>query len=333
MKVAVFSSKTWDEESLGHAGSQSPLRFSFLPSRLTRDTVHLAAGHEAVCLFVNDEADTRILHALSDLGIRIIALRCAGFNRVDLAAAEALHLSLVRVPEYSPQAVAEHALALILTLNRHTHRAWNRVREGNFDLTGLMGFDLGGKTVGIIGTGRIGRAFAHCLSGFGSRLLGMDPQENGEFAQQVGLQYTSLSTLLTESDVVSLHCPLTPETNHLINEHTLSKMKATSMLINTGRGALVDTPAVTQALKDQRLGSLGIDVYEEESELFFEDHSSEILQDDHLARLLTLPNVLVTGHQGFFTHEAIQSIAETTVNSLLALHSGSLPAPSCRIEA
>jgi D-lactate dehydrogenase len=275
----------------------------------------LAAGAEAACLFVNDRADDAAQVALRQGGVRLLALRSAGFNHVDLVAARRNGLSVARVPAYSPEAVAEHAVALIMTLNRHTHRAYNRVREGNFSLEGLLGFDLHGKTVGVVGTGQIGLAFARIMRGFGCRLVGHDPNPSPE-AAALGIEMVPLPALLERSDVVSLHCPLTPATHHLIDAAALARMKRGAMLVNTSRGGILDTRAVVEALKAGHLGHLALDVYEEEADLFFEDLSGRVIQDDVFARLQTFPNVLITGHQGFFTAEAMRAIAETTVANL-----------------
>ena len=311
MRIAVFSTKPYDRRFL-EAANAGGHGFAWIESRLDPATARLAEGCEAACLFVNDRADAAALEVLAAGGVRLLALRSAGFNHVDLPAAQRLGLAVGRVPAYSPEAVAEHAVALILTLNRHTHRAFNRVREGNFALEGLLGFDLHGKTVGIVGTGQIGLAFARIMAGFGCRLLGHDPQENPE-CLKLGLRYRPLDDLLAESDVVSLHCPLTPGTRHLMNAERLARMKRGAMLVNTSRGAILDTGAVIRALKSGHLGHLALDVYEEEEKLFFEDLSGTVIEDDVFARLLTFPNVLITGHQGFFTEEALRAIAETTM--------------------
>ncbi|MES2571525.1 MAG: 2-hydroxyacid dehydrogenase, partial [Verrucomicrobiota bacterium] len=264
---------------------------------------------------------TAFVAALAASGVRLIALRCAGFNNVDLAAAKKHGLTVVRVPAYSPYAVAEHAVALILALNRKIYRAYNRVREGNFSLDGLLGFDLHGRTVGLIGTGKIGAVFARIMSGFGCRLLAFDPFENKE-CLELGVRYEPFETLLAQSDIISLHCPLTPQNHHLINGAAMERMKNGVMLINTSRGALIDTADVIEALKNGRVGALGLDVYEEENELFFEDLSGHVLQDDVFTRLLTFPNVLITGHQAFFTQEALEGIATTTIGNITAFEKG-----------
>lgn len=321
MRIAVFSSKPYDRESLISANAAPGHTLEFFDAALTPQTCGLAAGFEAVCVFVHDKVDARLLRCLAGEGVRVVALRCAGFNNVDLAAARELGIQVVRVPAYSPYAVAEHAVALMLTLNRRTHRAYNRVREGNFALNGLLGFDMHGKTVGIVGTGRIGAALARIMHGFGCSLLGHDQFENPE-CLELGMRYVERDTLLAESDIISLHCPLTPETRHMVNLHTIPRMKRGVLLINTGRGALVDTAAVIAGLKNGHIGALGLDVYEQEESLFFEDHSNEIIQDDLLERLLTFPNVLITSHQGFFTREALDAIAGTTLANLSQIEAG-----------
>ncbi|MBP9961839.1 MAG: 2-hydroxyacid dehydrogenase, partial [Pseudomonas sp.] len=270
---------------------------------------------EIVCAFINDDLSAPVLEHLAAGGTRLIALRSAGYNHIDLKAAKRLGLSVVRVPAYSPHAVAEHAVALILALNRRLHRAYNRTREGDFSLHGLTGFDLYGKTVGVIGTGQIGLAFARIMAGFGCQLLAYDPFPNPQM-QDLGARYLPLPELLAQARIVSLHCPLTEQTRHLINQQSLALMQRGSMLINTGRGALVDTPALSDALKSGQLGYLGLDVYEEEAQLFFEDRSDQPLQDDVLARLLTYPNVIITAHQAFLTHEALAAIAQTTLENI-----------------
>lgn len=311
MRIAVFSTKPYDRRFLEQANAGGH-DFTWIEARLDAATARLAEGAEAACLFVNDRADEAALEVLAAGGVRLLALRSAGFNHVDLAAARRLGIAVGRVPAYSPEAVAEHAVALILTLNRQTHRAYNRVREGNFALEGLLGFDLRGKTVGVVGTGQIGVAFARIMAGFGCRLLGADPQPNAA-CLALGLEYRPLDALLPEADIVSLHCPLTHETRHLLDARRFGLMKRGAMLINTSRGAIVDTTAAIRALKSGRLGHLGLDVYEEEEKLFFEDLSGTVIADDVFARLLTFPNVLITGHQAFFTAEAMRAIAETTM--------------------
>jgi D-lactate dehydrogenase len=315
MKIAVFSSKPYDEKSFLQTNATFNHEMVFFKEHLTEKTCALAEGFDAVCVFVNDKLDASLLEILASYQIRAIALRCAGFNNVDLVAAKRLKIPVVRVPAYSPHAVAEHALALILTLNRKTHRAYNRVREGNFALEGLLGFDLYGKTVGVIGTGKIGLTVVQILKGFGCRLLGYDVYPSDE-CKALGLEYVSLETLYSQADVITIHCPLTPETQHLINEKAINHMKPGVMLINTSRGAIVDTAAIIEGLKCQKIGALGLDVYEEENELFFEDWSESIIQDDVFSRLLTFPNVLITAHQAFFTQEALSKIATITLQNL-----------------
>jgi D-lactate dehydrogenase len=315
MKVALFSTKAYDRRFLEAANADRRHELVFFEARLTADTAVLATGFPAVCAFVNDQLDEKTLKALAEQEIRLIALRSAGFNHVDLTAATELGLTIVRVPAYSPYAVAEHAIGLILTLNRKIHRAYNRVREGNFSLDGLLGFDLHGKTVGIVGTGKIGVIVAQILKGFGCQLLTYDLYPNPE-CESLGAKYVELPELFAGSDIITLHCPLTPETYHLINDQALEQMKPGVMLINTSRGALVDTEAVIGALKSKKIGYLGLDVYEQESDLFFEDLSEEVIQDDVFQRLLTFPNVLITGHQAFFTENALKNIAETTLSNI-----------------
>lgn len=324
MKIAVFSARPYDQRFLEEAnqrrGAGQSFEFLYFDAALEVHTAALAQGCEAVCVFVNDRLDAPVLHALHALGVRAVLLRCAGFNNVDLAAAGQLGLFVARVPAYSPEAVAEHALALVMTLNRHTHRAYNRVREGNFMLDGLLGRTLHGKTVGIVGTGKIGLATARIFKGMGCTVLGHDPYPSPAFAE-IGTS-VALEELLARADVVSLHCPLTPDTQHLINDASLARMKPGAMLVNTSRGGLVDTYAVIRALKSRRLGHLAIDVYEQESGLFFQDRSGEIIDDDAFQRLMTFPNVLVTGHQGFFTVEALKEISEITLRNLADFVSG-----------
>jgi D-lactate dehydrogenase len=321
MRVAVFSSKPYDQESLTRANEAFGHELQFFEAALNVQTCSLAEHAEAVCVFVHDLIDEHLLRCLAGRGVKVVALRCAGFNNVDLPAARMVGIDVVRVPAYSPHAVAEHAVAMMMTLNRHTHRAYNRVREGNFALNGLLGFDMNGKTVGIVGTGRIGTVLARIMIGFGCTVLAYDLYPNDE-CKALGVRYVSLDELLPQSDIISLHCPLSEETRHLIGSKAISKMKRGAMLINTGRGALIDTSAVTAALKSGRIGALGLDVYEQEENLFFEDHSDEIIQDDELERLLMFSNVLVTSHQGFFTREAIDAIAQTTLNNLKQVEAG-----------
>jgi D-lactate dehydrogenase len=317
VRIAVFSTKPYDQRFLTEANASLGFELTFLEPRLTLETVTLAAGAPAVCLFVNDVADAAVIDALADRGTRLIALRCAGYNNVDLRAAAARNIAVVRVPAYSPYAVAEHTVALMLSLNRHTPRAVTRVRDGNFALDGLLGFDLHGKTVGVVGTGRIGVATIAILRGFGCRVLTFDPVPS-QAALDLGAEPAPLERLFDESDIVTLHCPLSPATHHLIDAGAIARMKRGVMLINTSRGALLDARAAIAALKSGHLGYLGLDVYEEEADLFFEDLSGRVLQDDIFARLLTFPNVVITSHQAFFTREALAAIASTTLANVRA---------------
>ncbi|MEM7758815.1 MAG: 2-hydroxyacid dehydrogenase [Cyanobacteria bacterium P01_A01_bin.40] len=317
MKVAVFSAKPYDKQFLAQINQKYGHQLNFFDPSLNSQTVTLAQGCEAICVFVNDLVDRQIIETLAHQGIKLIALRCAGYNNVDLDAAEELGVTVVRVPAYSPYAVAEHAIALMLTLNRKLHRAYNRVREGNFALNGLLGFDLHGRTVGIVGTGKIGQITGKILHGFGCRILAYDLYPNQEFAQQY-VEYVSLGDLFSQSDIISLHCPLTPETHHIINAQAIDLMKPGVMLVNTSRGGLIDTRAVIKGLKSKQIGHLALDVYERESSMFFEDLSGEIIQDDVFERLLTFPNVIITGHQAFFTSDALTNIAETTLANISA---------------
>jgi D-lactate dehydrogenase len=315
MKIIVYSTKPYDETFLKSAAEGLDDSLTFLETRLTTETVQLAADHDVVCVFVNDQLDADILKALSNLGVRMIALRCAGFNNVDLKTAAQLGICVARVPAYSPHAVAEHAVALILSLNRNIHRAYGRTRDGNFSLDGLLGFDIYGSCVGVVGTGKIGFEFAKIMHGFGCEVLGYDHIENPE-CKSIGMHYVPLDELFARSDIISLHCPLTPETHHLIDDAALKRMKDGVTLINTSRGAVVDTAAVIAGLKSGKIGRLGLDVYEEEADFFFEDLSNRVIPDDTLSRLLTFPNVLITGHQAFFTKEALTCIAETTLENI-----------------
>ncbi len=315
MKIAFFNTKSYDRNSFNTANAQHQHEITFFESHLSHETVSLAAGFPAVCIFINDYLDVEMLETLAKDGTKLIALRSAGFNHVDLVAAAKLGLVTVRVPAYSPYAVAEHAIALILTLNRNVHRAYNRVREGNFSIEGLLGFDLNGATVGVIGTGRIGAIFAQIMRGFGCKLIGYDTYHNPT-CLEMGMEYVQISELFAQSDIISLHCPLTPDTHHLINAAAIAQMKSGAMLINTSRGGLVDTQAAIDGLKSGAIGYLGIDVYEQEADLFFEDLSNQVIQDDTFQRLLTFPNVIVTGHQAFFTSQALANIADTTLSNI-----------------
>ncbi len=321
MKVAVFSTKAYDRQFLSAVSSSTQHELVFFEPRLNRDTAILAAGFPAVCVFVHDQVDAPTLKILASGGTHLVVLRCAGFNNVDLQAAADLEVSVVRVPAYSPYGVAEHTVGLILSLNRKIHRAYNRVRESNFSLDGLLGFNLHQRTVGIIGTGKIGLILGQIMKGFGCQLLAYDVYRNSEL-EALGGKYVELPELFANSDIISLHCPLTPETHHLINAKAIEQIKSGVMLINTSRGALIDTQAVIEGLKSGKIGYLGVDVYEQESELFFEDLSGEIIQDDIFQRLTTFPNVLVTGHQAFFTAEALHNIAETTFANITDIEQG-----------
>jgi len=315
MKVAIFSMHTFEAPFLIQANCPFQFDISYFDSRLSPQTAKLAHDYDAIACFVTDQLNAEVLAILAQGKTRFIALRSVGFNHVDLNAAKQYGFTIARVPAYSPYAVAEFAVALILALNRKIHRAYARTHEGNFLLEGLLGFDLHQRTVGIIGTGKIGTVFSRIMQGFGCRLLAYDPYPNDECGQ-FGVQYRDLNTLYQEADIISLHCPLTPDTHHLINLHALATMKPGVMLINTGRGALIDTSAVIDALKSGKIGYLGLDVYEEEEQLFFQDLSTTIIQDDTFARLMTFPNVIITGHQAFFTQEALTNIAETTLDNI-----------------
>ncbi|KAK0751835.1 putative D-lactate dehydrogenase [Schizothecium vesticola] len=316
MKLSVFSAKPYDQEYLSRVQQRDHASFSvtYHDFALSEKTASLAAGSDAVCVFVNDVVSAPVLASLSQLGVRAVLLRCAGFNNVDLAAAERHGLFVANVPSYSPEAVAEFAVALLQTLNRRTHRAYNRVREGNFSLDGLLGRTLHGKTVGIVGVGRIGLALARILRGFGCRLVAYDPFPLPEFTEHG--EYVALDALLAQSDFVSLHCPLMDATKHVINAATLAQMRRGAVLVNTSRGGLIDTKALIAALKTGHLGGVALDVYEGEGGLFYQDHSGDIIQDDDLMRLMTFPNVLMCGHQAFFTEEALTEIAECTLRNL-----------------
>ncbi len=321
MRLAMFSAKPYEQASFGHANVDQLHSIDVIESRLGPRTASLAAGADAVCVFVNDVVDAEVLEILSALGVRHIALRCAGYNNVDLEAANRLGLNVVRVPAYSPNAVAEHTIALVLALNRRIYKAYNRVRDGNFALDGLVGFDLAGKTAGIVGTGRIGALVARLLWHFRCQVICFDPTRNRGLIE-LGMEYVDLDELWARSDLISLNCPLTAETHHLVSAAAIALMKPGVMVVNTGRGALVDTVAVIEGLKAGRIGSLALDVYEEEAELFFEDRSGEVINDDVFARLLTFPNVLITAHQGFLTREALAAIAETTLGNLTDIENG-----------
>ncbi len=321
-QTVVFDTKPYDRDALERASAGHDITWRFMECRLSAETALSAQGAQAVCTFVNDHLDRPCLEALSRLGVKHIALRCAGFNSVDLPAAKELGFSVTRVPAYSPYAVAEHAVALLLALNRKIPRANNRVHDLNFSLNGLVGFDLHGKTAGVFGTGKIGRITAQILIGFGMRVLAYDPYPSPEWAKQYGIEYGDAFKLARESEVITLHTPLTPQTHHIIRRETLELMKPGTILINVSRGALIDTTALIQSLKSGALGGVALDVYEEEEGVFFEDLSGKILQDDELARLLTFPNVLITAHQAFLTNEALAEIGRVSVENLSAFASG-----------
>lgn len=315
IKIAFFDAKPYDVESFSRNNQNFGYQITFIPSKLTPQTAPLAQGHDVVCAFVNDYITKEVIDVLTEKGITLVALRSAGYNNVDLRYA-AGKLRFVRVPAYSPHGVAEHAVAMMLTLNRNTHRAFYRTRDSNFSINGLLGFDLYGKTAGVVGTGQIGRITAEILLGFGMKVLASDPYPATDWAKQKGVEITDLVTLYQESDIITLHCPLTPMTTHMINRETIALMKKNVMIINTGRGKLIRSEDLLEALRDQKIGYAGLDVYEEEEDYFFEDHSSNIVKDDILSRLITFPNVLVTSHQAFFTKEALNNIALTTLNNI-----------------
>jgi D-lactate dehydrogenase len=321
VRIAVFSSRSYDRRFLDEANRRHGHELTHLEARLDATTAALAEGYEAVCAFVNDRVDAETVAHLAAGGTRLLTLRSAGYNHVDLAAAAEHGVTVARVPAYSPYAVAEHTVALMLAVERQIPRAANRVRDGNFSLEGLLGFDLRNKRIGIIGTGKIGQIVARIMRGFGCSIRAYDPVRN-EDVRDLGVRYEDLDTLLGECDVITLHCPLTPDTHHIIDEDALRKVKPGVMIVNTSRGALIDTPAAIQALKDGRIGHLALDVYEEEGDLFFEDLSDTGIQDDVFARLLTFPNVLITAHQAFFTEEALRNIAETTLGNATAFAEG-----------
>lgn len=325
MKVAVCSAQSYDRQFLLAANRDIRHELVFFESHLSKETRQMVTGFPAVCVFVNDTLDTGVLETLAAQGTRLIALRCAGFNNVDINAANEFGVRVVRVPAYSPHSVAEHTVALILALNRRLHQAYNRVRNGNFALQGLLGFEMRDKTVGIIGTGRIGAAVAQILRGFSCRLIAYDLQPDPACVE-LGVEYVPLETLYGESGIITLHCPLNPHTLRLIDATAIEQMRQGVMLINTSRGAVIDTRAVIAGLKSSKIGYLGLDVYEQEGDLFFQDLTDQVIQDDLFVRLLTFPNVLITGHQGFFTAEALSSIAQTTLQNITEFErSGSCP--------
>jgi len=321
-RIAFFDTKPYDRAFFEEENRKYGFDITYFEAKLRPRTVGVTAGFDAVCAFVNDELDAFVMEQLHRNGVKIVAMRCAGYNNVNLKAACELGIPVVRVPQYSPCAVAEYALALLMTLNRKVHRAYNRVREGNFSITGLMGFDLRGKTIGVVGTGKIGRTFIELLRGFGMRVLAYDPYPNPASASELNFEYVPLETLFRESDVISLHCPLTPENTHMVNAKSIALMKRGIVLINTSRGRLIDSAALVNGLKSGQIGAAGLDVYEEETDYFFEDRSDRAVLDDILARLMTFPNVIVSSHQAFFTAEAERNIAETTMQSFDAFANG-----------
>lgn len=324
MKIAVFSTQKYDREFLSAVPTEH--KFVFFEAQLNPDTVNLTQGFDGVCIFVNDHADSEIITELKNNGIKVIALRCAGFNNVDVKAAEKAGIRVVRVPAYSPEAVAEHAVALIMTLNRKTHKAYLRIKENNFSLERLTGFNIYGKTVGVVGTGKIGKAFCKIMLGFGAKVIAYDKFEDDE-AKKLGIKYVTFEEVLKNSDIISLHCPLTPETKYMIDWEAFANMKDGVMLINTSRGALINTKDAILALKRGKIGYLGIDVYEQEEHLFYKDLSENIIPDDTIARLMSFPNVMMTSHQGFFTKEALTEIAATTVGNIDCVAQGK-PSPN-----
>ncbi len=321
MNIAVFSTKRYDREFMDAANASATHRITYFDVPLEPETATLAQSYDVVCIFVNDKADAHVIEVLSRGGTCLVALRCTAFNNVDLKAAAQFGIKVVRVAAYSPFSVAEHAVALLLAINRKIHRAYNRTRDSNFSLDGLMGFDLQGKTVAVVGTGKIGRVFARIMLGFGCEVIGYDKYPSAEF-EALGLRYAEHGEIGARADIVSLHCPLTPETYHIVNADALAQVKRGALLVNTSRGGLVDTEAAIEALKSGQLGGLAIDVYEQEAGLFFRDLSNEIISDDIFQRLLAFPNVIVTGHQAFFTREAITTICETTINSISEFAAG-----------
>ena len=329
MKFAFFDTKPYDKPSFDKFGEPAGISFKYFETKLNEDTVELADGFDGVCVFVNDTVNSAVIDRLFELGVRVIALRCAGFNNVDIKHAFG-RIHVLRVPAYSPHAVAEHAIAMLLTSIRRIHKAYIRTRDFNFSLSGMTGFDLHGKTVGVIGTGRIGRAFIDICRGFGMRVLAYDKFEYAGLRDGERVKYVTLDELFKESDIISLHCPLTDQTHHIINEESINKCKKGVVIINTSRGALVDAEALLAAIKSRKVGAACLDVYEEESELFFEDFSGHIIDDDILARLISMPNVIVTSHQAFLTEEALSNIAETTVNNIVEFfNTGKCPNEIC----
>lgn len=325
MKIAFFDAKPYDMPGFDHYAEGTDLQIKYFETKLNEDTVSLAAGFDGVCVFVNDTVNETVINRLHEMGVKVIALRCAGFNNVDTRAAFG-RIHVFRVPAYSPYAVAEHAMALLLTINRRTHKAYIRTKEFNFSLSGLTGFDLHGKTVGLVGTGKIGRIFGDICRGFGMKILAYDKFPNPD----AGLEYVPLEELFARSDIISLHCPLNEETHHMINSDSISRMKKGVVIINTSRGGLVDTDALIEGIKSKQVGAACLDVYEEEGDLFYEDYSGHIVRDDKLVRLIAMPNVIVTSHQAFLTEEALSNIAETTVDNLVKFFDG-VPNPDTEV--
>ncbi len=321
MRIAMFSTKSYDREYFDRYNTAPAQELVYFEAPLNAQTANLTQGFNAVCVFVNDKLDAETISAIAANGVTLIALRCAGFNNVDLAAAKAHQISVRRVPAYSPEAVAEHAVALMLTLARKTHKAYNRVREQNFSLERLNGFNIHGRTVGVVGTGKIGQAFAHIMQGFGAKVLAYDLYPSESLAR-MGVKYVPLGQLMQDADIISLHCPLTPETRYMINKDSIHQMKQGVMIINTSRGGLINTRDVLVALKQGKVGYLGIDVYEQEEKLFFKDLSESIVEDELIGRLMSFPNVLITAHQGFFTHEALEQIALVTLGNIRDFEGG-----------
>ncbi|HHF6810934.1 TPA: 2-hydroxyacid dehydrogenase [Haemophilus influenzae] len=321
MKIAIYSTKSYDRKYIELINAKYNFDLEFFDFMLNESTVRLAEHCEVVCIFVNDNGSRKVLEKLAALGVKIVALRCAGFNNVDLKAAQELGIQVVRVPAYSPEAVAEHTIGLMMTLNRRIHRAYQRTREANFSLEGLIGFNMHGRTVGVIGTGKIGIAVMRILKGFGMNILAYDPFKN-PVVEELGGQYVELDELYAKSHVITLHCPATPENYHLLNREAFAKMKDGVMIVNTSRGSLIDTQAAIDALKQRKIGALGMDVYENERDLFFEDKSNEVIQDDIFRRLSSCHNVLLTGHQAFLTEEALTNIADVTLSNVYKLKSG-----------
>ncbi len=321
MKIALFSTKPYDQEYFERYNVQQGLDITFFEASLSIHTVNLTEGFDVVCIFVNDKVDDTCIIKIRQNGVKLIALRCAGFNNVDLDSAKRNGIQVVRVPAYSPEAIAEHSLALILTLNRKTHKAYNRIREGNFSLNKLIGFNLYKKTVGVIGAGKIGIAFCRILHGFGCKIIVSDPHESNELIK-LGVKYETLSNLFRQSHIISLHCPLIPETKHIINKESIGLMKDGVMIINTSRGALINTADVIEGLTNKKIGFLGIDVYEQEENLFYKDLSESIIQDDFILKLNSFPNVLITAHQAYFTKEAMKEITTITLENIAAFEKG-----------